>query len=486
MTNDGLVAFNQASGLAGTQLVPDLAVSLPTPTNDGKTYVFHLRPGIRYSTEGTVRPPTSPPPPSATSKPGVPRYSGGIVGANRCIERPRRCDLSHGIVANDAARTVTFHLVAPDPDFLYKLALPYAFVLPAGTPRRDSGTRPLPATGPYVIATTGRKLLTLVRNPRSTNGRSRLSPTATQTRSSSTWSNAGRGGEGGDRRPGRRLCCPSQSPRPRPAEQLQTRYAGQVRTNPQPAGLRLLPEHERSRRSTTSTCGRAMNIAADRGAAVRWPEAPGRPGDLSDPSLLTPRATRLLSLPGHPPPTGSLAAPDLPRRGARRRFGHQGRRSPSGRGGPSGASPRTREASPVPRIPREGGDRFGLTGLLRPVGDSRTKAQMGTLPGCPTIRRRRGSSPDADLRLVCSGARERERSGFCDPRIDAQMSDALPSRPRIPRPHGVCGSGSTGRPSTRRRGCRSSTRGSSTSSPRRRQLPVQPAGVDAHRPALGP
>ena len=56
MTNDGLVAFNQTSGLAGTQLVPDLAVSLPTPTDGGKTYIFRLRPGIRYSTGGTVRP----------------------------------------------------------------------------------------------------------------------------------------------------------------------------------------------------------------------------------------------------------------------------------------------------------------------------------------------------------------------------------------------------------------------------------------------
>ena len=37
MTNDGLVAFNQASGLAGTQIVPDLAVSLPTPTAGGRT-----------------------------------------------------------------------------------------------------------------------------------------------------------------------------------------------------------------------------------------------------------------------------------------------------------------------------------------------------------------------------------------------------------------------------------------------------------------
>ena len=55
MTNDGLVAFNQASGLAGTQLVPDLAVSLPTPTDGGRTYTFQLRPGIRYSNGRPVK-----------------------------------------------------------------------------------------------------------------------------------------------------------------------------------------------------------------------------------------------------------------------------------------------------------------------------------------------------------------------------------------------------------------------------------------------
>ena len=47
---------------------------------------------------------------------------------------------------------MTFHLVEPDPNFLYKLALPFAYVLPAGTPPHDVGTHPLPATGPYVIA----------------------------------------------------------------------------------------------------------------------------------------------------------------------------------------------------------------------------------------------------------------------------------------------------------------------------------------------
>ena len=62
--------------------------------------------------------------------------------------------------------TVTFHLTAPDPDFLYKLALPMADAVPAGTPLH--ARLPLPATGPYEIASydAKRSVIRLVRNPR--------------------------------------------------------------------------------------------------------------------------------------------------------------------------------------------------------------------------------------------------------------------------------------------------------------------------------
>jgi peptide/nickel transport system substrate-binding protein len=165
MTNDGLVTFKHVGGADGVALVPDLAVSLPTPTGAGRTYVFKLRRGIRYSTKRRVR--------AAdvrasferlfrVGSPGTGFYSA-IVGTGHCTRAA--CDLSRGISADDRARTVTFHLTHPDADFLYKLALPFAYVVPATSPPRDTGTRPLPATGPYRIASyrPGRSLR-LVRN----------------------------------------------------------------------------------------------------------------------------------------------------------------------------------------------------------------------------------------------------------------------------------------------------------------------------------
>jgi peptide/nickel transport system substrate-binding protein len=74
----------------------------------------------------------------------------GIRGAARCAGRKAACDLSTGIQVDDATGTITFRLTRPDPNFLYKLALPNAVAVPAsvGTVARE----PVPATGPYKIA----------------------------------------------------------------------------------------------------------------------------------------------------------------------------------------------------------------------------------------------------------------------------------------------------------------------------------------------
>ena len=174
ITNDGLLTFQRAGGSAGTHLVPDLATTIPTPTDDGKTYTFQLRSGIRYSNGRLVRPQdfrtaiarSLAYQPSQGGGPG-PTYFAGIVGAAACLKAPNKpCDLSRGIVTG--SNTISFHLVEPDPDFLFKLAEPTAYAEPADTP--VVARLPLPATGPYEIAaysaSKNRDVLRLVRNPR--------------------------------------------------------------------------------------------------------------------------------------------------------------------------------------------------------------------------------------------------------------------------------------------------------------------------------
>jgi len=171
MTNDGLVGYRRVGGIEGVQLVPDLAVSLPIPSDGGRTYSFRLRKGIRYSTGKLVQ--------AADFRRAIERmlevkasadaqgrYFRGLRGAAACrIGHP--CDLSQGIVADDATGRLTFRLTEPDGDFLSKLGLAGADAVPADTPSPSTARyHALPATGPYVIKkyTKGHSLL-LVRNP---------------------------------------------------------------------------------------------------------------------------------------------------------------------------------------------------------------------------------------------------------------------------------------------------------------------------------
>lgn len=160
---NALTKLRHAGGSAGTQLLPDLAEAVPQPTAIGRSYTFHLRSGIRYSDGVTVR--------AADFRLGLERMLkfGGplastfthILGASGCL-RHRRCDLTNGVISQGTS-TVTFRLSTPDPRLLEELA--YLTPVPAGTPVRDIGTKPVPGTGPYHVQTyVPGKLLTFERN----------------------------------------------------------------------------------------------------------------------------------------------------------------------------------------------------------------------------------------------------------------------------------------------------------------------------------
>ncbi len=168
-TYDGLVAFQKAGGSAAFNVVPDLASNLPTPTNGGKKWVFHLRKGIKFSNGKTVTPKDVVASFQRIYKvkgPNAGSFYAGIVGATACNKTPATCTLKGGVVANDAANTITINLVKPDSEFKYKLAVPFASIVPAESPPKDVGTKPLPGTGAYYFASYDpNKQLVMKRNP---------------------------------------------------------------------------------------------------------------------------------------------------------------------------------------------------------------------------------------------------------------------------------------------------------------------------------
>ena len=180
LTNDGLTGYVRQGGTP--TLAANLAETLPVPSDGGRTYAFRLRRGIRYSTGEPVRPSDA----RFVLERGISNAGfadqlfSAIRGARAC--RPGACNLSRGIVTDDEAGTVVFHLTEPDGDLLYKLATPSAVLLPPSVGMKAPAKRLLPATGPYRMARfdKGREAR-LERNPSSGRGRQRCGPTAMPT-----------------------------------------------------------------------------------------------------------------------------------------------------------------------------------------------------------------------------------------------------------------------------------------------------------------
>jgi peptide/nickel transport system substrate-binding protein len=167
LTHDGLVGFRRVGGKAGTDLVPDLATGIPKPTDGGKTYRFTVRQNIKYSDGKVLKASDFRRTFERMFKvhgPTAGSFYQVIAGADKCLKKPATCSLAKGVVPDDAKHTVTFHLVRPDPEFLPKLGVPFAFVLPPDTPDKPV-TIPPAGTGPYTFAEySTRKQIKLVRN----------------------------------------------------------------------------------------------------------------------------------------------------------------------------------------------------------------------------------------------------------------------------------------------------------------------------------
>jgi len=444
MTNDGLVGYRRVTGLAGDQLVPDLATALPIPSNGGKTYKFHLRAGLRYSTGALVRPEdlrraiervlTI----NKKETPQIPPFYAGIVGAAQCERKPGPCDLARGIVADDAAGTVTFRLTAPDPEFLYKLAFSWAYAVPRGTPDHLISAAQLPATGPYMTKSlVPGHTWVLVRNPR-------FRP----------WSPQAQPGGYPDRiilrldvPPGRavadvehRVADVLLSPPAASTGQLATRYTSQLHSGPLGATIalalntRLAPFDQLAARQ-------AVNEAINRATVVALNGGP----------LAVQATCQILppSMPGYRPycpytilpgPAGAWTAPNLPlARRLVRESRTQGERVRVLYSNEHGSFPSRATAHYLVSVLGQLGHRASLqttraAGYWGTLGDSRDRVQAGFFSWYQDYP---APSDFIDPLFTCSSFLPDDQANlneaeFCDPRIDAQAQRALTSQPGDP------------------------------------------------------
>ncbi|MGE0240357.1 MAG: ABC transporter substrate-binding protein [Parvibaculaceae bacterium] len=166
---DGLVTFKKAPGEEGFKIVADIAEEIPKPENGGKTYVFKIRKGIKFSDGrelGVKDVVASFQRIYKVSSPTSGSFFSVIAGADKCLAEPAKCTLEGGVIGDEAAGTVTINLTQPDSEFFYKLGLPHAVILPADAPTQDAGSVPIVGTGAYMFTSYDpNKALVMERNP---------------------------------------------------------------------------------------------------------------------------------------------------------------------------------------------------------------------------------------------------------------------------------------------------------------------------------
>ena len=141
------------TGRNATTVVPDLATSLGTPSDGGRTWTYHLKKGLRFATGAPIT--------SRDVKFGAERAWDPDVGigspyAKQLIAAPkdyRGPYLSGDLDTIDTPdpRTIVFHLVKPFPEFPSALAQPTITPFPPGTGAKHAfDTRPI-SSGPYRV-----------------------------------------------------------------------------------------------------------------------------------------------------------------------------------------------------------------------------------------------------------------------------------------------------------------------------------------------
>ncbi|NUS06033.1 MAG: ABC transporter substrate-binding protein, partial [Nonomuraea sp.] len=164
----GLTTFGAGAGAEGTKVVPDLATSTGTPSDDNKTWTFTLKDDLFFEDGKPIT--------SEAVKFGFERafdpemgigspYGKLLLDAPKDYKGPYESGDLESIETPDA-KTIVFHLKKPFADFASALTQPNFTPFPKGTGAADAfDSKPI-ASGPYKVESYQRGAsLKLVRNP---------------------------------------------------------------------------------------------------------------------------------------------------------------------------------------------------------------------------------------------------------------------------------------------------------------------------------
>jgi peptide/nickel transport system substrate-binding protein len=149
--NTPLLTFKRGvQGAAGTKILPALAKSLPTVSNGGKTYTFHLRPGLKYSNGQPIK--ASDVTYALERDLKIPWQaasfiSGFVVGADAYAKG--KAKTISGMKTNDSTGTITVNLVRPFAPIVDIFALAGTAPVPKSTAMKNLASTGTIGDGPY-------------------------------------------------------------------------------------------------------------------------------------------------------------------------------------------------------------------------------------------------------------------------------------------------------------------------------------------------
>lgn len=163
-----LTTYAAKPGQAGTEVVPDMATGTGSTSDNGKTWTFHLKPGLKFEDGSPVT--------SADVKYGVersfapdlpegPGYARTMLAGGDEYRGPYKDKGGLDSIETPDGRTIVFHLKEPSMDWPKITTLPTFAPVPKA---KDAGVnydnRPF-SSGPYKVESYDRgKRLSLVRN----------------------------------------------------------------------------------------------------------------------------------------------------------------------------------------------------------------------------------------------------------------------------------------------------------------------------------
>jgi len=147
-----LLTYPDLGGQAGARPYPEGAASYPAVSRNGTTYTFRVRPGLRFSTgaaltaanyAAAINRDLDP----ATQSPGA-DYLTDVLGADAVAKGTA----SRATGVKVRGNRLVIRLEKPNPDLVFRLAMPFFCPVPVDLPHDPAAVDDLPASGPYYVA----------------------------------------------------------------------------------------------------------------------------------------------------------------------------------------------------------------------------------------------------------------------------------------------------------------------------------------------